>query len=236
MPEVDLFQRALGLGEPWVVAGVGFDAGERRLDLRIDFRKGARFACPECGRDDLKVHDTEEKTWRHLNFWQHETYLTARVPRVVCPEHKVRQVDVPWARERSGFTLLFEALVMALVKEMPVAPVAELIGETDMRVWRVVHYYVDEAVEAQDLSSVAELGIDDTSFRRGQDYVTVFADLAPGERRAVFVTEGRDHETVEQFAAFWSSTAAWRSRSWRFARTCRRRTRRGCAIISRRHG
>ncbi len=91
---------------------------------------------------------------------------------------------------------------MALVKEMPVAPVAELIGETDMRVWRVVHYYVDEAVEAQDLSSVAELGIDDTSFRRGQDYVTVFADLAPGERRAVFVTEGRDHETVEQFAAF----------------------------------
>ncbi len=102
MPEVDLFQRALGLGEPWVVAGVGFDAGERRLDLRIDFRKGARFACPECGRDDLKVHDTEEKTWRHLNFWQHETYLTARVPRVVCPEHKVRQVDVPWARSGLG--------------------------------------------------------------------------------------------------------------------------------------
>jgi transposase len=202
MPDVDLFQRALGLGEPWEVVGVEFDAGERRLDLRIDFRKGARFACPECGRDGLKVHDTEQKTWRHLNFWEHETYLAARVPRVVCPEHKVRQVDVPWARERSGFTLLFEALVMAMVKEMPVAPVAGLIGETDMRVWRVVHHYVDEAVEAQDLSSVAELGIDDTSFRRGQDYVTVFADLAPGERRALFVTEGRDHETVERFASF----------------------------------
>ena len=73
------------------------------------------------------------------------------MPRVSCPEHKVHQVEVPWARERSGFTLLFEALVMALVKEMPVAAVSALIGETDMRIWRVVHHYVDEAVEAQDL-------------------------------------------------------------------------------------
>jgi transposase len=202
MTDVDLFQRALGVQEPWRVVDVQFDAAARRLDVRIDFVKGARFACPECGREGCEVHDTEEKTWRHMNFWQHETYLTARVPRVVCPEHKVRQVEVPWARERSGFTLLFEALVMALVREMPVAPVAALIGETDMRIWRVVHHYVDEAVEAQDLSSVAELGIDDTSFRRGQDYVTVFADLAPAERRAVFVTEGRDQETVERFAAF----------------------------------
>ena len=76
--------------------------------------------------------------------------MTARVPRVVCEEHGARQVKLPWARERSGFTLLFEALVMALVKEMPVAPVAALIGEHDTRVWRIVHYYVDEAVEAQD--------------------------------------------------------------------------------------
>ena len=80
------------------------------------------------------MHDTEEKTWRHLDFFQHQAYLTARVPRVSCPEHKVHQVEVPWARERSGFTLLFEALVMALVKEMPVAAVSVLIGETDMRI------------------------------------------------------------------------------------------------------
>ena len=78
--------------------------------------------------------------------------MIARVPRVCCAEHKVRQVALPWARERSGFTLLFEALVMALVGEMPVASVAGLIGEEDKRVWRVVHHYVDRAVEAQDLS------------------------------------------------------------------------------------
>ena len=202
MHDVDLFQAALGLEEPWEVVGVEFDAAERRLDLRIDFPKGARFACPECGRAGCPVHDTEPHTWRHLNFFQHEAYLHARVPRVGCPEHGVKQVQVPWARGRSDFTLLFEALVMALVKEMPVKAIGRLVGEHDTKIWRVVHYYVDRAVDAQDLSRMRELGIDDTSFRRGQSYVSVFCDLDPSQRRAVFVADGRGQETVEQFAGF----------------------------------
>ena len=202
MVDLVLFQAALGLVEPWKVAEVRFDAERRRLDLRIDFPKGARFACPECGVGGCKVHDSEQKTWRHLNFFEHEAFLTARVPRVICAEHGVRQVVVPWARERSDFTLLFEALVMALVKEMPVNALAGLVGEHDTKIWRVVHHYVDAAVDAQDLSGMTRLGLDDTSFRRGQDYVTVFADLEPGERRAVFVVEGRDQATVEQFKGF----------------------------------
>jgi len=144
------------------------------------------------------VKDTEEKTWRHLDFFQHQAYLTARVPRVECSEHKVRLVAVPWARPRSGFTLLFEALVMAMVREMPVAALAGLVGETDMRIWRIVHHYVDRVVEAQDLEGVERVGIDETSSRRGHE--SVFADL--DERRGVFVVEGRDHETVQAFSLF----------------------------------
>jgi transposase len=202
MHDVDLFSAALGLDEPWEVVDVQFDTERRRLDLRIDFRKGARFACAECGAADCKVHDTESHTWRHLNFFQHEAYLTARVPRVICPEHGVKQVQVPWARERSDFTLLFEALVMALAREMPVKAIAGLVGEHDTKIWRIVHHYVDLAVEAQDLSGMERLGVDDTSFRRGQDYVSVFADLDLEQRRAVFVCEGRDQQTVARFAGF----------------------------------
>jgi len=110
MPDLNLFQRALGLVEPWEVVEEKFDAEQKRLDLRIDFAKGSKFACPECGREGCPVHDTESHTWRHLNFFEHEAYLTARVPRVICPEHGTKQVKVPWARERSDFTLLFEAL------------------------------------------------------------------------------------------------------------------------------
>lgn len=198
-----LFQAALGLTVPWQVTSVEFDADAKRLDLRVDFVKGSTFCCPECDRAGLKAYDTEEKTWRHLDFFQHQAYLTARVPRVECPEHKVRLVAVPWARPRSGFTLLFEALVMALVKEMPVATLAGLVGESDMRVWRIVHHYVDRAVDAQSLQGVERVGIDETSSRRGHDYVSVFADL--DERRGVFVVEGRDHETVSAFSLFLST-------------------------------
>lgn len=198
--DLALFKAALGLTEPWQVTSVEFDRERKRLDLRIDFPKGATFCCPECDRCGLKARDTEEKTWRHLDFFQHQAYLTARVPRVECPEHKVRQVALPWARERSGFTLLFEALIMAMVKEMPVATLAALVGETDMRIWRIVHHYVDEAVEAQNLAGVERVGIDETSSRRGHEYVSVFADL--DERRAVFVVEGKDHQTVQAFSLF----------------------------------
>jgi transposase len=197
MRDVDLFQQALGLNAPWRVTDCMFE--QRRLELRIDFVKGARFACAQCARDGCPVHDSETKTWRHLDFFQHEAYLTARVPRVRCPEHGVHVVAVPWARAQSGFTLLFEALVMALAKQMPVAAIAGLVGEHDTRLWRIVHHYVDGARRRQDLSGVHRLGVDETSFKRGQDYVTVFADI--DRRAAIFVTPGRDGATYERFVA-----------------------------------
>ena len=89
------------------------------------------------------------KSWRHLDFFQHSAYLTARVPRCTCPEHGVKQVSVPWARPGSGFTLLFEALMMMLFKDMPVASAARLMGEYDGKLWRVLHHHVDEAVESR---------------------------------------------------------------------------------------
>jgi transposase len=86
-----------------------------------------------------------DKEWRHLNFFQHEAYLRASVPRVRCGEHGVRQVEVPWARPGSGFTTLFEALVMVLMREMPVKAASRIVGEQDTRLWRVLLHHVDDA-------------------------------------------------------------------------------------------
>ena len=168
------------------------------------------------------MHDTEEKTWRHLDFFQHQAYLTARVPRVECPEHKVRLVAVPWARPRSGFTLLFEALVMAMVREMPVATLAGLVGESDMRIWRIVHHYVDQAVEAQNLEGVERVGIDETSSRRGHEYVSVFADL--DERRGVFVRRGPRSRDGAGVLAVPRDARRRPGQVRRCARTCPRRS------------
>ena len=198
MRDIDLFQLALGLVPPWMVADAKFDADKKRLDIEIDFKIGGRFACPECGKADCPAHDTVKKTWRHLNFFQHQAFLHARVPRIDCPDHGVRLVAVPWARPGSGFTLLFEAFVMAPVKGMPVAAAARLVGEHDTRLWRVLQHYVDDAVTRMDLADLRRVAIDETAARRGQNYISLFADI--DARKVVYVTEGKDADTVARFA------------------------------------
>jgi transposase len=197
MRDTDLFQIALGLQPPWRVESSEFDRQRKRLDIMIDFHRGGTFACPECGAHGLKAYDSELKCWRHLNFFQHEAYLNARVPRVKCGQCGIRLVNVPWARSGSGFTLLFEAMIMTLAKAMPVKTLASFVNEHDTRLWRIIHHYVDEGRSEADHSSVKCVGFDETSSKRGHDYVSLFVDLEGP--RVLFATEGKDSSTVERF-------------------------------------
>jgi transposase len=198
MRDTTLLQLALALTPPWTVSRTDFDPEGHRLDIEIDFPPGSRFACPNCGAADCPAYDTERKTWRHLNFFQHQAYLNARVPRVRCDTCGIKTVGVPWARPDSGFTLLFEALVMTMISAMPVKAVARIVGEHDTRLWRMVHHYVDAARGRADASGVTRLAIDETAARRGQDYITLFVDI--DQARVLFATEGNDAETVAAFA------------------------------------
>jgi transposase len=195
-----LFGLALGITPPWEVTSVAFDKGSNRLDIHIDFQRGGKFPCPVCGTLS-PAHDTVEKQWRHLNFFQYEAYLHARVPRVKCPNSGcgVKLVQVPWARAGSGFTLLFEALVMTMVRDMPVNVIASLFAVTDKRLWRVLDSYVALARAQEDHSEVQRVGFDETSAKRGHDYVTLFFDL--DARKLIFGAEGRDNATVKEFVA-----------------------------------
>ena len=130
------------------------------------------------------MHDTVTKQYRHLNFFQYECSLEVRVPRVKLPDGSVRQVSPPWAGKLSGFTLLFEAFVLALCREMTFSGVARVCGLSKHRVMSICERYVDTAVAVADLSEVRRLAIDETSRAKGHDYVTLFADA---ERRAGIV-------------------------------------------------
>jgi len=194
----ELFAAALGLEAPWIIENLVFSAADKRLDIHIGFERGGLFPCPKCGVLG-KAYDTIEDTWRHLNFFQHAAFLHARVPRVDCGScHTIRKTEVPWARPGSGFTLLFEAFLMALAQEMPVRAIADLIGEQDTRVWRVIRHYVRLAVAKRDLSEVKSVGVDETASRRGHRYISLFFDLA--EKRLVFATPGKDASTIARFA------------------------------------
>ncbi|MGH9611048.1 MAG: helix-turn-helix domain-containing protein, partial [Bryobacteraceae bacterium] len=175
-----LFETALGIGAPWFVAGTDFDAQARTLKIRVDFKVGSRFAVPGIAGEH-GVHDTLTKRYRHLNFFQHECFLEVRLPRVKLPDGAVRQIEPPWAGKLSGFTLLFEALVVMLCQQMTFAGAAHLVGESRHRVAAICERYVELTLAQTDCSAVHELAIDETSRARGHDYITLAAD-AVGRR------------------------------------------------------
>jgi transposase len=192
-----LFEVALGITAPWTVASVDFDESAKLLTMLIDFKPGSRFAVS--GHDGVHpVHDTVIKTYRHLNFFQHECRLQVRTPRVKLPNGSVRLVEPDFAGRLSGFTLLFEALILMLAQQMPFAAVARVVGESAHRVMAVCERYVEIALGLADFSDVTALAIDETSRSRGHDYITLAADALA--RRVLFVTEGRDAKTIKELA------------------------------------
>lgn len=197
--EKELFGAALGIEEPVYISEIAFDLDAGELHIHMDFRRGGRFACLECGEANLPVYDTVEKTWRHLNFFQYKCYIHMRTPRTKCPKCGERLWLPPWGRKQSGFTILFEAFVMALAKEMPISQIGKLVGEQDTRIWRIVRGYVSRTYAQKSFATISKIGTDETSSRRGHNYVTVFADMDSGE--VLFAAEGKDSDTIRSFAA-----------------------------------
>lgn len=192
-----LFEAALGIAAPWFVAGVRFDENSRVLTVGIDFTAGTRFAA-EGASGEHPVHDTLTKTYRHLNFFQHECVLEVRTPRVKLPDGTVHLVKPPFAGKLSGFTLLFEALVLMLAPQMPFAAVARIVGISPHRVLAICKGYVSLALAQAYFGNVRALAIDETSRARGHDYITLAADA--DERRVLAVVEGRDAKAVAAIA------------------------------------
>ena len=196
--EKALFSAALEISEPVFIDEIVFDAGEGELHIHMDFRRGGRFACCECGAEGLAVYDTIEKTWRRLSFFQYKCYIHPRTPRTKCPKCGERLWIPPWGRKQSGFTILFEAFVMAPAKEMPISRIGEIIGEQDTRIWRMVRHYVDLAHAKKEFKAVTKIGCDETSSRKGHNCITVFVDM--DSTNVLFATKGKDSGTVQAFS------------------------------------
>lgn len=205
MNSEQLFSMALGLQSPWQVESIDFKAGAKggdELHLRLGFPRGSRF--PDGKGQACPVYDTVERTWQHLNFFEHVCLLHCKVPRIQTSDGKIETVQVPWARPGSHFTLLFEALAMALIeREMPITRVAELLRVNAQRIRTVFDHWICEARKRDDPSQVTRLGFDETSSRKGHTYITTAVDM--DAKRLIHAVPGKDKEAVHSIQRYLAS-------------------------------
>lgn len=197
----EIFTKALGLPHPWHVSSVSFEGEglEKELHIELKFERGHKFS----GTDALQytAYDTRHRWWQHLNFFQHKCILHANVPRIKQEDGNVKTVEVPWARSGSGFTLLFEAYSMLLIEnEMTVKKAAETMDVYPQRIWGVFNHWVGKAHQEVELGDMDTLGFDETSSKKGHNYVTVAVDFE--DRKVVFATPGKGAKCIEDTVGY----------------------------------
>lgn len=194
-----IFAIALGLKEPWHIEKIVFSKEQSQLDIYLKFIRGSTFMMDD--QQEYTAYDTSDRTWQHLDFFQHKCYLHAKVPKVKQADGKIKTYPVPWARKGSGFTLLFEAFSMLLIEnEMPVNKVAKVVKVYPNRLWNVFNYWISKAHKQDIIEDLDKIGFDETSVRKGHDYITTMVDL--NTRRVLFATEGKGADCIEKSIAY----------------------------------
>lgn len=198
MQDRDLYATILGLSAPWKVTDVELDPKGETVSVKVDATGKAADVCPECGARCPR-HDTRERRWRHLDTCQFQTILVARIPRVNCSEHGVRQVSVPWSEPGSRFTALFEAVVIDWLKEATVAAVARRMHLTWDEVDGIMGRAVARGLARRPPLKLERIGVDETSFQKRHEYVTVVTDLKTSD--VIYVADSRKTSALDGFYA-----------------------------------
>ncbi len=197
MKDTELYSQILGIEKPWKVVEVQVSLADDEVQVMVA-REGGKFLCPKCGKA-CPGYDQRPRRWRHLDTCQLKTVLLADVPRVQCAEHGVVTVSIPWAEPGSGFTALFEALVINWLKQASTSAVSERLRLS----WNAVDGIMQRAVK-RGLSRRAELSprrlsVDETSYRKGHDYVTLVTDQ--DQAVVLHVAEDRHTGSLAEFYA-----------------------------------
>jgi transposase len=199
MDDRSLYAAILGLKEPWGVEKVELQLAEGIVHVWVSLPPRTLWVCPEC-LERAPIHDHRDRTWRHLDTCQYQTLVHARVPRLDCPTHGIKQLQVPWAEERSRFTALFEALAIDWMLRAPVSAVANRLRLSWDEAAAIQKRAVERGLQRRLLEDLTHIGVDETSFQRRHEYVTVVGDLQ--RSRVLYVADDRRAESLD---GFWKS-------------------------------
>jgi transposase len=196
----ETFQQLLGLGPSWRVVRTEFEVEQNTFVLCVEETEAL---WPEesarCGQTVTCYDHVEPMQWRHLNVFNKECVIVSALPRGRRQKDgKVYRVTPPWEGRSKHFSKEFEAFALTLMREMPVKKAGEILGETDQRLWRMLHAHVEAARAQADWSEVTWVGADEMNRKKGHNYVTVFADLL--NKRVLFGVEGKDAGVWQSFA------------------------------------
>jgi transposase len=195
MRDVEFFQKALELKEPWKVNAVRMDLAGRKVEIDIECSKQV-WADPESGQR-AHLHGYEERKWRHLDTMQFETILIAKVPRIKYTDGRTELLPVPWAGKHSRFTLMFESwAIQVLLASRSVKAACELLGMSWSAAHTIMQRAVERGMEGREMGELQRIGIDEKSFGKGQDYISVLTDIDEG--RVLDVEPGRDKESAQR--------------------------------------
>lgn len=177
MQDTELYRHVLGIEDPWRVDRVQLSVREEQVDVWAVHGESIRFSCPECGTP-LPIYDhAPERVWRHLDTCQFKTFLHARIPRVECPAHGVKQVRVNWAEEKSRFTALFERLAIMVLKETNIEGAGRILRISWDEAWHILERAVRRGQERKKPGIVKKMGVDEKSLGKGHNYLTLIYDL-----------------------------------------------------------
>lgn len=197
MRDRELYSRILGLHRPWRVSEVELALGQGQVRVHAELEADAPLVCPQCAQV-VPGYDKRCRQWRHLDTCQYQTILVAEVPRVQCPEHGVVTMAVPWAEPGAGFTALFEALVIDWLREASISAVARQLQLSWNAIDGIMRRAVGRGLHRRDTGAVCQrLGVDETSFRKRHDYVTVVTDQDRG--CVLHVADDRTKASLEAY-------------------------------------
>lgn len=191
-----LYTAVLGLRAPWDIERVETKLESGEVHVWVALPKGERWVCPEC-HAAAPIHDHQERSWRHLDTCQFKTWVHARVPRLNCPTHGIKQLMVPWAEPGSQFTALFEALAIDWLKQATVSAVAKHLRISWDESSGIMERAVRRGLQRREAEPVKYVGVDETSFAQRHEYVTVVTDLE--RSRVLYVADDRSQASLDGF-------------------------------------